>query len=209
MPIAEFPLGPLDTNCFVIHNGKDAVAVDPGGPPGRVLDYLKEQSLTLTHILLTHLHFDHTYGVAELARVTGARAFGSEKDAYMLENEFGLGGVWGLPEVEPYTFEPLESGDLSLPCGPCTVLATPGHTPGGLSFYFPDIAAVCAGDALFRRSVGRTDFPRGSFETLAASIRTGLFTLPEETAVYCGHGPATQIGDEKRNNPFVSDFSAA
>ncbi len=208
MRIAVFPLGPLGTNCYLIDNGKAAVAVDPGGEPSPVLQYLKEQELALSHILCTHLHCDHVYGVAALCRVTGAVTLGSPLDAPLLQSEFGQGGLMGLPRVEPYTFTPLEPGPLALLEDSCQVLATPGHTPGGLSFYFPSTHAVFSGDALFFRSIGRTDFPGGDADTLTTAIRTQLFTLPGETAVYPGHGKPSTIEDEKRNNPYVSDFAA-
>lgn len=207
MQIAEFHLGPLETNCFIIHNASEALAVDPGGPPDEVLAYLDERKLALTHILLTHLHADHVYGVAALAGASKAKTLGSAADSYMLESELGRGGIWGLPLVEPYSFDDLAPGPCTLLGAACTVLATPGHTPGGLSFYFPDLQAVFVGDALFYRSIGRTDFPGGDHAALIASIRSKLFTLPEETTVYPGHGLATSVGDEKRNNPHVSDFS--
>ncbi len=207
MRIAVFPLGSLQTNCYLIHNDTHAVAVDPGGDPAPVMRLLGEQRLNLSHILLTHLHFDHTFGVAALVRETGAAVLASPEDSYMLETDLGRGGVWGLPEVEPFTFAPLAAGDMELPVGACRVLATPGHTPGGLSFYFPELASVCAGDALFARSVGRTDFPGGNLKTLMDSILTVLYALPDETVVYPGHGPKTSIGDERLNNPFVGEFT--
>ena len=206
MHVADFPLGPLDTNCYVIYNDTEAVAVDPGGPPQPVFDFLKQKNLKFTHILLTHLHFDHTYGVSALVKATGAKVLASEDDRYMLESEPGKGGVWGLPEVAPYSFEGLAEGELPLLGASCAVLATPGHTPGGLSFYFPELKAVFSGDALFYRSVGRTDFPRGDSDTLIKSIREKLFSLPEETTVYPGHSEFTSVGDERRNNPFVGDY---
>lgn len=206
MHVVDFPLGPLDTNCYVIFNETEAVAVDPGGPPQPVIDFLQQKNLKLTHILLTHLHFDHTYGVASLAAATGANVLASNKDGHMLENEQGKGGMWGLPKVQPYSFEPVEEGELPLLGSFCTVLATPGHTPGGLSFYFPALKAVFAGDTLFYRSVGRTDFPGGNTETLLSSIHGKLFTLPEETTVFPGHSERTSIGEEKRNNPFAGEF---
>lgn len=207
LQVADFPIGPLETNCFVIHNDSEAVVVDPGGPPEPVIRYLDEKKLRLTHILLTHMHFDHTCGVFALAKATGARIMGSEQDRYMLDTEFGRGGVWGLPVNEPFDFEPLEPGELPLLGATCKVLATPGHSPGSLSYYFADLGAVFSGDVLFYRSVGRTDFPKGSQPVLAESIRNELFPLPDQTVVYPGHGLATTIGDEKRNNPYISDFS--
>lgn len=207
MHVVDFPLGPLETNCYLIYNESGAVVIDPGGPPQPVLETLKQHHLTLGHILLTHLHFDHTYGVAALAAATGAKVLASEEDRYLLESEHGKGGIWGLPQVPVYSFDALAEGELPLLDSSCTVLATPGHTPGGLSFYFPDCKAVFSGDALFYRSVGRTDFPRGDAQLLIASIRDKLFTLPEETTVYPGHSRPTSVGDGKRNNPFAGDYS--
>ena len=203
MRIADFVIGPLDTNCYVIYNDTEAVAVDPGGPPLPVLDFLRQKKLTLTHILLTHLHFDHTYGVSQLANETGATVLASEDDRYMLEAEPGKGGVWGLPPVPPYDFAGVSEGALPLLASSCMVLTTPGHTPGGLSFYFSDCTAVFSGDSLFYRSIGRTDFPRGDTNTLLHSIRSKIFILPEETTVYPGHSEHSSVGDEKRHNPFV------
>lgn len=205
--VVDFSIGPLETNCFVISSDSEAVAVDPGGPPKPVLRHLEKKKLRLTHILLTHMHFDHTCGVHALAEATGARILGSEKDRYMLESELGRGGIWGLPLNEPFTFEALGPGELPLLGTTCTVMETPGHSPGSLSYYFPDLGAVFSGDVLFYRSVGRTDFPQGSQSTLTASIRDKLYPLPDDTIVYPGHGLATSIGDEKRNNPYISDFS--
>ncbi len=206
MRISVFPLGALQTNCYLIDNGHEAVVVDPGGDPAQVLEHLRAHNLGLTHILLSHLHFDHTFGVAQLVAATGAEVHASQADAYMLESDLGLGGIWGLPKVEPYTFTHLEPGELPLLGAGCRVLATPGHTPGGLSFHFPSLKAVCAGDTLFARSVGRTDFPGGSLEILMHSIINELYTLPDETTVYPGHGPETCIGAERLNNPFVGEF---
>ena len=206
MQISTFPIGPLETNCFLVHDDKEAIAIDPGGKPGKVLDYLKEHQLTLTHILCTHLHFDHTIGVHDLVAASGAVVYASEADRYMLTSELGRGGIWGVPVVEPYEFQDLKPGEITLLGMKCMVLPTPGHTPGGLSFYFPELNAVFAGDTLFYRSMGRSDFQGGDQDALLKSINEQLFTLPEETEVYTGHGLLTLIGDEKRNNPFVGEF---
>lgn len=207
MQCRTFPIGPLDTNCYLIYTDKEALVVDPGGPPAPVLDFLKKNNLSLRHILLTHLHFDHTFGVHELQKATGAEAFASGDDSFMLENELGLGGMWGLPKVTAYEFSPIEPGEHVFLGQNCQVLPTPGHTPGGLSFYLEAMQAVFAGDTLFYRSIGRTDFPGGNHDTLLHAIRTQLFALPDTCMVYPGHGEPSTIGDEKRNNPYVSDFS--
>ena len=206
MQIVTFPIGPLETNCFLVHNGKEAIAIDPGGKPAKVVNYLTAHNLTLTRILCTHLHFDHTIGIHDLVETFKVPVHASEADRYMLDSELGRGGVWGVPKVEPYDFQGIEPGEIELLGTSCIVLATPGHTPGGLSFYFPDLKAVFAGDTLFYRSIGRSDFQGGDQSALLESIRERLFALPENTEVYTGHGLATTIGDERRNNPYAGDF---
>ncbi len=206
--VKNFPLGPLQTNSYCIYNTTQAVIIDAGGAPDPMLAFLQEQNLTVQAILCTHLHFDHTYGIAALHSATGAPVYASNKDEYLLENEFGKGGTSGFPLVSPYSYTTIEEQDMPLLGGVCKVLATPGHTEGGLSFYFADAHCVFAGDTLFYRSVGRSDFPRGNQTILEESIRSKLFCLPEATRVFAGHGPSSNIGEEKRNNPYVSDFKA-
>ncbi len=205
--IKIFPLGPLQTNSHLLYNGSEAIAIDVGGDPAPMLRFLQEKSLTLTHIFCSHLHFDHTYGVAALSKATGAPILAHEGDSFMLESQLGLGGAWGLPSLPPYEFTHLEPGSYTYIGTPCEVLATPGHSPGGLSFYFPEGKLVAAGDTLFQRSVGRTDFPGGDLETLITSIHKQLFVLPPETLVYPGHGDSTRIGEEKLGNPFTGEFT--
>lgn len=205
--IEIFPLGPLQTNSHLLHNGSEAIAIDVGGDPAPMLRFLQEKNLTLTHIFCTHLHFDHTYGVAALSKATGAPILAHEGDAFMLKSELGLGGSWGLPSQPSYGFTRLEPGAYTYLGSPCKVLSTPGHSPGGLSFYFPEAGLVVVGDTLFQRSVGRTDFPGGDLETLMRSIHTQLFVLPPETLAYPGHGDPTRIGEEKLGNPFTGEFT--
>ena len=204
MIIKTFPLGPLETNCYLIHNATEAVVVDPGGEPGALLQYLSQNKLTLTHILNTHLHFDHVYGNAPLAAATGAPILANPEDAYLLRSELGGGGGYGLPKVPPFEYQPLKEGEITLLGKVCRVLHTPGHTLGSLSFYWADAQALFAGDVLFYRSVGRSDFAGGNAATLAESIQGKLFQLPAATVVYPGHGPTTTIGDEQRSNPYVA-----
>ena len=206
MPLATFPLGPLQTNCYLLHNGDQAVAVDVGGDPAAVTAYLKEHGLHLAAILITHMHFDHLYGVASLISATGAPAYVPEGDAPIRDTEASRGGIWGFPPVPPFDGLPLPHDAVAFGGMACTVLDTPGHTPGGVSFYFPGEGVVFTGDALFYRSVGRTDFPGGSEEVLIDSIRRRLFALPPETKVCPGHGPMTTIGEEKIGNPVCGDF---
>lgn len=204
MQIETFPLGPLATNGYLVSEGGKAVFVDPGGDPERVAAAIAERGLTLTHILVTHLHCDHIYGCASLARSTGARVLANPEDEFLMDTEVGGGGLMGLPMVERFDYESLGPGQTEFLGLPCTVLSTPGHTPGSLSFYFPDQGQIFVGDLLFKRSIGRTDFPGGDTGALMAAVREKIFTLPPETVVLSGHGPATTAGDEQNHNPFFN-----
>ncbi|KHK03814.1 MBL fold metallo-hydrolase [Desulfovibrio sp. TomC] len=207
MDIVSFPLGPLETNCYLAVFGQNALAVDVGGNPGPVLAQMQSRGLTLDAICLTHLHCDHLYGVAALVRETGARVLAGAEDAMLMDTELGRGGLMGLPLVDPFDWQPVAPGEMILAGQPCRVLATPGHSPGSRSYYFPEAAAVFVGDLLFYRSIGRTDFAGGDYDVLIEAVVSQIFSLPEKTLVYPGHGPATTVGDEKRHNPFFSEFA--
>ncbi|MBU1610325.1 MAG: MBL fold metallo-hydrolase [Proteobacteria bacterium] len=204
MHIEKFQLGPLGTNAYVLDNGHEAVAIDPGGNPEPMIAHLGGK--TLTHILVTHLHFDHIYGVRALADATGATILAPSEDAFLMDTEVGRGGMMGLPLVNPFDFEAIGPGESEFLGYPCTVFQTPGHTPGSLSFYFPQAKAVFVGDLIFFRSVGRTDFPGGSASTLKQSVTENIFPLPPDTVIYSGHGAETTVGDEMNHNPFFSGY---
>jgi hydroxyacylglutathione hydrolase len=207
MDIKMFPLGPLETNCYVAAAGGAAVAVDVGGDPAEVADYLRAKGLSLSAILLTHLHCDHLYGVAELAKAFGVRVLAGGEDAMLMDTERGRGGFMGLPLVPPFAWEPVAPGPLDLPGMPCEVLATPGHSPGSRSYHFPEARSVFTGDLLFYRSIGRTDFPGGDFDSLIDAVKSRIFVLPQDTAVYPGHGLATSVADEQLRNPYFTEFT--
>ncbi len=206
MDIQTFPLGPLQTNCYVLAGDTEAVVVDPGGAPDAVLNYLKSNGLTLTHILNTHLHFDHTYGNKALAEATGAPILCSEEDAGLLETELGQGGMFGLPPVDAFKPEFISPGETTYAGFKCSTFHTPGHSTGSLTFYFPEAKAAFVGDLIFYRSIGRTDFPGGDLGVLKQSVKDHIFTLPKETQLFSGHGQMTTVGDEMTHNPFLSDF---
>ncbi|MDR2850969.1 MAG: MBL fold metallo-hydrolase [Desulfovibrio sp.] len=207
MPVADFPLGPLQTNSYLLHNDTLAIAVDVGGDPAPMLDYLVGHKLRLTAVCITHRHFDHLYGVSALAGATAAPVYAPTGDDSLAATESGQGGIWGFPPVTPFDSLPMPTGKASF-CGmDCEVLQTPGHTPGGISLYFPAENLVFTGDTLFYRSIGRTDFPGGDHAALLRSITGTLFCLPPETLVYPGHGPATRIEDECEHNPFCGSFT--
>ena len=201
--VVDFQLGPLGTNCFVVSDGSRALVIDPGGDPESVLSYLKRKGIELELILNTHFHFDHIMGNRALHQATGAPVLANPEDDFLLQAQVkgGQGGL-GFPEVDPFEYEALQPGERTWLGETCRVLATPGHSPGGLSFHFPDSEMIFVGDLIFPGAVGRTDLPGGSMEQLMASVREQVFTLPEATALFSGHGPQTSVGQEKRSNPF-------
>lgn len=207
MQVKTFPLGPLETNSYLLVEGDRAVAVDVGGAPSAMLRYIADKGLTLERILLTHLHFDHTLGVAALHEATGAPVSASAGDADLLQSELGRGGFMGMPAVSDFPLETIAPGETTLLGQPMTIFHTPGHTPGSLSYYFPQAKALFSGDLVFYRSVGRSDFPGGSSQDLLNAIRDTVLTLPPETVIYPGHGPDTNVGQEALHNPFLSDFA--
>lgn len=204
MPALAFSIGPLGTNSWLYYEegAKDALVIDVGGDPEPISTKTQELGLTIAAILITHLHFDHVYGIAALAKSSGAPVFLPEADKCLLETDAGRGGIWGFPKVEPYTGEYIQAGERDFGSYHCRIIATPGHTPGSLNYYFPKTGHLFAGDTLFRHSVGRSDFPFGNEAHLLESIRTQLYTLPDETIVHPGHGPITKIGEEKVANAF-------
>ena len=208
MPIQDFNLGPLETNCYVLYDTAYALAVDPGGDPAEVVRFLKAKHLTLLAILNTHLHFDHILGNAALHTATGAPIRTPAEDAWLMESELGMGGMWGFPKVPAFESTPLPEGEHSFGPFLCRVLHTPGHSPGSLCFAIPAEHAVFVGDAIFYRGVGRTDFPGGDTQLLLRSIRETIFTLPGDTRLYPGHGLSTTVADEQRNNPFCGIFGS-
>lgn len=203
MEVAQFSMGPLDTNCYVVQNGKEAVVIDPGGKLEPVLDYLEQDHLAVSLILNTHLHFDHTYGNAELAALYQVKIYAGAAEAELRDPSLTGGGIYGLPLVPAYAWEPLAPGLYDWLGVTWDVRATPGHSPGSLTFYVPGLGAAFVGDLIFRRSVGRTDFEGGNTARLVNSVKEQIFTLPPETVLYCGHGPKTTVAEEIRHNPHI------
>jgi glyoxylase-like metal-dependent hydrolase (beta-lactamase superfamily II) len=202
MRISTFALGPLETNCYVLDHAGRAVAVDPGGDPAEVLGFLRGEGVALEAILVTHLHFDHIYGCAALAAATGAPVWTPAADAYLMDSELGRGGLFGTPLVPPFESSAIGAGARTFLGLECRVLATPGHSPGSLTYYFPAAGAAFVGDVVFYRSVGRTDFPGGDAETLTRAVKEQIFTLPGATVLYPGHGMETTVDSERTHNPF-------
>lgn len=203
MPVLTFPLGPLETNCHLYYKGTDALIIDPSGHMVEILTEIKNRKLTIQGILLTHMHFDHVYGCAELESFVKTPVMAGQGDIEISDILISSAARYGLPKVDEFHPVPLEEGIHKFGSIEVDVHAVPGHSPGSLAYYIKEENIVFTGDVLFYRSVGRSDLPKGDFETLAKSIREKLYTLPENTVVYCGHGPETTIGDERIKNSFV------
>ncbi|GAB2671080.1 MBL fold metallo-hydrolase [Paenibacillus thermoaerophilus] len=207
--IESFPLGPLETNAYLLtkEGSSRAVVIDPGMKPGKLVSRLDEAGLELEAIVLTHAHFDHIGGVDLLRkRGAGCPVYLHEKEAAWL-SDGSLNGSLRWPELggEIVTDAPdftLRGGErLTLLGETFQVFHTPGHSPGSISLLTGH--HLFAGDVLFRGSVGRTDLPGGSWNELLNSIHGVLFELNDDIRVYPGHGPGTTIGYEKEHNPYV------
>jgi glyoxylase-like metal-dependent hydrolase (beta-lactamase superfamily II) len=203
--VESFSLGPLENNTYLVWDpeSKEAVLVDPTMDSERLAARIRELGLSLKAILNTHGHFDHLAGNAFFASEFGCPVLIHENERPILREMPFYASLFGFtvtPSPEPGGL--LKHGDL-IPVGGASlrVLHTPGHSPGGACFAADGF--VLSGDTLFAQSVGRTDLPGGSYETLLESIRRELFQLPDKTEVLPGHGPPTLIGFEKRHNPFV------
>ncbi|WP_029898552.1 MBL fold metallo-hydrolase [Desulfohalovibrio reitneri] len=207
MLIHSFVLGPLETNCYVLADRDTgrALVIDPGLEPGEVAAFLARFHYYAEAVLLTHLHADHVAGAAELARETGAEVLGPEADRFLLDRPEGGGGYEDIPPTEPFEMRGIGPGRLTLAGQPVLALPVPGHTPGSLCYFFPALESVFTGDCLFRGTVGHTRGPGGDAQGLLDAIRARLLTLPPETEVFPGHGPATTISRERAGNPFFAD----
>lgn len=201
-------VGPLQVNCYLVGctRTRQAIAIDPGDDPTGIQRALRSHDLTLTQIVVTHAHFDHLLAVRPLQQATGAPFYLHTADRPLLAIMQRTTMAWlGFDPGEP----PEVAGDLQagsvLQVGDTAleICATPGHSPGGVSFVDRAERRVFTGDALFAGSIGRTDLPGGNLTTLLAGIRTQLLSLPDDFAVFPGHGPASTIGEERLGNPFL------
>ena len=205
MIIKDLAVGPIMTNCYLIgcEQTQQGAVIDPGDDVDLILMELAALKLKVKYIINTHGHFDHVGGNKRMKEVTAAPILIHAADAPMLAQLSQAATAFGLSsENSPPADRFLEEGD-TIEVGNITLktLHTPGHTPGGISFYTEGVVFV--GDTLFNASIGRTDFPGGNYETLIKSIQNKLFKLTDQTKVLSGHGPATTIEREKKTNPFA------
>jgi len=194
---------------LLINEKKQCWIIDPGMYDKReteeFISYIEKEGLQPQAIINTHAHIDHIFGVQALVDKYDIPFGMHEMETEVLRMAAGSAVVFGfkMDKVpKPTFFIPVDK-PLHLGSDVVEVFHTPGHSPGSISFYSAKGNWVIAGDVLFSGSIGRTDLPGGNFDTLISSIRRHLFTLPDETIVYSGHGPATQIGEEKAHNPFL------
>lgn len=207
MFLTKREVGPLAANCYIVadETAKEAAVIDPGGEGNDIAAICTQRGFRVKYIINTHGHADHILGNAALKAATGAELLVHADDAAMLTSpHLSLATYVGQqtalipPDRTVTDGEKLQVGGLTM-----TIIHTPGHTPGGISIAAEN--CLFTGDTLFAESIGRTDFPGGSYNQLLQSIKTKLFTYPDETIVYPGHGPSTTIKGEKTNNPFLQD----
>jgi glyoxylase-like metal-dependent hydrolase (beta-lactamase superfamily II) len=208
MQIEKLSVGKLCTNCYILFNNtlKTCAVIDPGGDYDKINYIIKSYCATLTHIIITHSHSDHIDAVDELKNNhNNAKVVISETDnATLNNNNYTLSYLLGT--TAPYTKGDIlvrDNDNISI-CGyNAKIITTPGHTPGSICIYFKDENVLFSGDTLFYESVGRTDFPGGSYKSLSDSIKQKLFTLADNTKVYTGHNNETTILHEKESNFYI------
>ena len=212
MKIKTFEFNPLGVNTYVLYDKTgECVVIDASCffPDERelLLNFILDNNLVVKHLLNTHLHFDHVFGVNFMASQFGLKLQVHPDDVFLLDNlpqqlqMFGFNtNVDYAPEIGNYLKENdmVAFGEQKL-----KIIHVPGHSPGSIVFYNEKEKFAVVGDVLFNGSIGRTDLPGGNFDQLIEGIRTKLFTLPDDTEIYSGHGPKTTIGQEKKYNPFV------
>jgi hydroxyacylglutathione hydrolase len=207
--IQKFTFNPIQENMYVLYDEtKECVIIDPGcyfdNEEKKLQNFIEENKLVPKYLLNTHCHLDHICGNAFVSKTWHLSLSANPLDAYNLDLSIKAGISYNMPiapsppiSLELQEGDTIQFGNISL-----DVLFTPGHCSGHIAFYNEAHKVLISGDCLFRESIGRTDLPGGDWDTLIESIQTKLFTLPEDTTVYSGHGQETTIGYEMRNNPF-------
>lgn len=210
LKIQSFTFSPIQENTYLLYNEfNQCVIIDPGcyfdAEKDQMAGFIKQKGLTPKMLLNTHCHLDHVFGNKFVAETWALTLHLHEKEKTVLEFAPASGLMWNMP-FDNYTgdFIYLKEGDhIKIGEDELTVIEAPGHSPGHVCFYCKAQNFIIGGDVLFQRSIGRTDLPGGNHQTLLNSIRQKLFVLPDATVVYSGHGPATTIGEEKVENPYL------
>lgn len=209
LEILRLPVGPYQANAYLAWEkaAGRAVLVDAGAEGERLLGELEARVLELSAILQTHAHGDHIGALAEVVERTGAPVYlHPDAEPMLRDATANLSAFAGVPVTADVEYRPVHDGErLEVLDREVVVHHTPGHAPGSVCYHFVPDGIVFTGDALFAGSIGRTDFPGGSFETLVEGIREKLLALPDETEVHPGHMGETTIGHERRTNPFLRE----
>ena len=211
LKIKSFVFSPIQENTYLLYDEfNNCAIIDPGcyfdAEKEQLAGFIKKNGLEPKMLLNTHCHLDHVFGNKYIAETFGLVAQIHEKEKPVLEFAPASGLMWDMP-FDNYTgeFIFLKEGDkINIGEDELDVIEAPGHSPGHICFYSPKQNFLIGGDVLFNRSIGRTDLPGGNHAQLIKNIREKLFVLPDETVVYSGHGPVTTIGEEKRENPYLS-----
>ena len=209
--IKSFTFNPFSENTYILHDSSslEAVIIDPGcyeKSEQEELDaYISSKKLKVSKLLNTHGHIDHVLGNAYVKNKYGVELYIHSEDEATLRSVETYAPVYGFANYAPaYPDHFLKEGEtVQVGSSALEVLFVPGHAPGHIAFYNKEQNFCINGDCLFQGSIGRTDLPGGNFDTLIQSIKKKLFSLPNETVIYCGHGPETTIGHEKKYNPFL------
>ena len=199
-------VGPIQTNCYFLYreDTKDCLIIDPGYEADKIGAYVQKKQLHVTGILLTHGHFDHITAADEVRKKFQTKIYASKEEEELLADPGKNVSVMMGDSVGLKADVWLEDGqELEMLGETMRCILTPGHTSGGMCFYFPNACMLFSGDTLFQESVGRTDFPTGSSRELIRSVREKLLVLPEAVRVYPGHGMMTTIRDEQMFNPYA------
>lgn len=209
--IEKFVVNPLGENSYILYDQTgECIFVDPGffykEELKEIVEFVKKNSLTPVKIVNTHCHFDHIMGVEFVRNEFQIPFLAHAHDDFWVEKAIEQGKLFGfyMEKVMPIDEFLVENELLRFGISELEIIHIPGHSPGHVVFYSKNDGILMAGDVLFNGSIGRTDLPGGDYETLISNIKSKLFVLPDETKVFCGHGPETTIGFEKRNNPFLS-----
>ena len=210
MILDRFVFNPLQENTYLVHDETgECVVVDAGcysdGERNALKTYIDGKGLKLVALLNTHCHFDHVFGNAFLCREYGVKYLAHRGELRNIERFASGAALFGFAgDPPPALSEFLEDGaSFKFGKSELNIIHTPGHSPGGVCFYSPDDKFLISGDTLFADSIGRTDLPGGDFDTLTESLKKLIDALPDDTKVYPGHGPQTNIGHEKLHNPFL------
>ena len=206
LKVEQYVVGPVQTNCYFAVNDetKEMILIDPGANADRLIQIIEEEKLNPVAILLTHGHFDHAGGAAEVAARFGIKVYAEEHERETLDDpKLNLSGWTGAETTYHADVFLKDEQEFDLAGFHIRVLFKPGHTVGGCCYYFAYQDALFSGDTLFAQSVGRTDFPKGSASALIRGIKEKLLPLPDEVTVYTGHNDTTTIGTERRYNPYL------